>query len=93
MPPKKERYKGYEDRINQVISILSTVSEDRTTPRNIRQAAKDAMDTLKISDQTQAVRAAQAISILDDVGLDTNMPAYTRTRMWNVVSLLAVIKE
>ena len=93
MPPKKERYKEYEQRINQVQSILSTITEDKTTPRNIRQAAKDAIDALKVADQTHAVRAAQAISILEDVGLDTNMPPYTRTRMWNVTSLLAVIKE
>lgn len=93
VPPKKERYKDYEERINQALSILSAISEDKTTPRNIRQAAKDAMDALKVTNQTPAVRAAQAISLLDEVGLDTNMPPYTRTRMWNAVSLLAVIKE
>ena len=93
MPPKSRRYKEYEERTEQVVSILSIISEDKTTPRNIRQAAKEAMDILGTKDQTHAVRAAQAISILEEIALDTNMPLYTRTRIWNVVSLLAVIKE
>jgi hypothetical protein len=48
---------------------------------------------LEISDQSQAVRAAQAINILDDISQDPNMPPYTRTRIWNIVSMLEVIKE
>jgi uncharacterized protein (UPF0147 family) len=93
MPPKKKRVKEYEERIEQAKSVLALISEDRTTPRNIRRAAKEAIKLLTVSDQTQAVRSAQAISLLDDISQDTNMPPYTRTRIWNVVSFLAVIKE
>ena len=73
--------------------MLSLISEDRTTPRNIRRAAKEAFDILELTDQSQAVKAAQAINILDDISQDPNMPPYTRTRIWNIVSLLEVIKE
>ena len=93
MPPKKDRFKEYDVRIKQATSILSIISEDNTTPRNIRHVAKEAKDILAVSSQTQAVRAAQAITILDEISQDTNMPAYTRTRIWNVVSILAVLKE
>ncbi|UCH01732.1 MAG: UPF0147 family protein [Candidatus Bathyarchaeota archaeon] len=93
MPSKKKRLKEYEERIEQAKSVLSLISEDRTTPRNIRRAAKEAIKILTVGDQTQAVKSAQAISLLDDISQDTNMPAYTRTRIWNVVSILAVIKE
>jgi uncharacterized protein (UPF0147 family) len=93
MPTKKKRLKEYEERIEQAKSVLSLISEDRTTPRNIRRAAKEAIKILMVGDQTQAVKSAQAISLLDDISQDTNMPAYTRTRIWNVVSILAVIKE
>jgi len=93
VPSRRKRDKEYEERINQAKSVLSFISEDRTTPRNIRQAAKEALETLELADQSQAVRAAQAINILDDISQDPNMPPYTRTRIWNVVSLLEVIKE
>jgi uncharacterized protein (UPF0147 family) len=91
--PQKRKNQDYDERINQAKSVLSLIGEDRTTPRNIRRAANDAYKMLEISDQSQAVRAAQAINILDDISQDPNMPPYTRTRIWNIVSMLEVIKE
>ncbi len=93
MPSRRKRRAEYEERIRQASSILTTISEDNTTPRNIRRAAKEALDILSNKELSQAVRAANAISIMDDISLDPNMPLYTRTRIWNVVSLLEVIKE
>jgi len=92
MVSQKKRLSEYDDRIKQANAILSVISEDRTTPRNIRRAAKEALDLLNSTKLAQAVRAANAISILDDISQDPNMPPYTRTRIWNVVSVLEVIK-
>ncbi len=92
MVSQKKRLSEYDDRIKQANAILSVISEDRTTPRNIRRAAKEASDLLNSTKLAQAVRAANAISILDDISQDPNMPPYTRTRIWNVVSVLEVIK-
>jgi uncharacterized protein (UPF0147 family) len=91
--PQKRMIEEFDERINQAKSVLSLIGEDRTTPRNIRRAANEARNMLEISDQSQAVRAAQAINILDDISQDPNMPPYTRTRIWNIVSMLEVIKE
>ena len=91
--PSKKKIKDYENRVHQAKAVLSLISEDRTTPRNIRRAAKEASEMLDLPEQSQAVRAAQAINILDDISQDPNMPPYTRTRIWNIVSLLEVIKE
>ena len=91
--PSRKKTKEYENRVNQAKAVLSLISEDRTTPRNIRRAAKEASEMLDLPEQSQAVRAAQAINILDDISQDPNMPPYTRTRIWNIVSLLEVIKE
>ncbi len=88
----KKRLAEYEDRIKQAIAILSVISEDRTTPRNIRRAAKEALGMLNSTVLSLAVRAANAISVLDDISQDPNMPPYTRTRVWNIVSILEVVK-
>jgi uncharacterized protein (UPF0147 family) len=94
MPSKKKKIlEEYEERMKQSIAILSMISEDRTTPRNIRRVAKNALDMLGDDSMTRAVKAANVISILDDISQDPNMPPYTRTRIWNIVSLLEVIKE
>ena len=90
---QKRKNQEFDERINQAKSVLSLIGEDRTTPRNIRRAANEARNMLEVSDQSQAVQAAQAINVLDDISQDPNMPPYTRTRIWNIVSMLEVIKE
>jgi uncharacterized protein (UPF0147 family) len=90
---KSKKLQEYEERIKQASSILLLISEDNTTPRNIRRAAKEALDLLNSHDLSLAVRVANAISVLDEISQDPNMPPYTRTRIWNVVSVLEVIKE
>jgi hypothetical protein len=90
---RKKKLEEYEERIKQALAVLSAVSEDNTTPRNIRRAAKDSMDTLQTTEYTPAVRASNAISILDEILQDPNMPPYTRVKLWNVMSLLEAIKD
>jgi len=89
----KRKLKEYEERIQQALAILSQVSEDTTTPRNIRRAAKKSMDALQLTKYTPAVRASNAVSILDEILQDPNMPPYTRVRLWNVMSILEAIKD
>ena len=90
---KKKMLEEYDQRMKQSVAILSMISEDRTTPRNIRRAAREALELLQTTNQSQAVKASQAINILDEISQDPNMPPYTRIRIWNVVSTLEVIKE
>ncbi|MCJ7610340.1 UPF0147 family protein [Candidatus Bathyarchaeota archaeon] len=93
MAARKRRIDEYDTRFKQASAVLVSISEDNTTPRNIRRAAKEALNSLQASGQSHAIRAAQVINILDDVSQDPNMPPYTRTRIWNVVSVLEVVKE
>lgn len=90
---RKKKMAEYEERIKQALAVLYEVSEDNTTPRNIRRAAKDSMDAMQSKEYTPAVRASNAISLLDDILQDPNMPAYTRVKLWNVMSLLEAIKD
>ncbi|KYH41413.1 MAG: hypothetical protein AYL31_004380 [Candidatus Bathyarchaeota archaeon B26-1] len=89
----KKKLKEYEERIKQALVILGQISEDTTTPRNIRRAAKESMDALQVTEYTPAVRASNVISILDEILQDPNMPPYTRVKLWNVMSLLEAIKD
>lgn len=90
---KAKRKEEYESRIKQALGVLNEVSNDNTTPRNIRRAAKNAMDELQSPANSIGVRASNAISILDEISQDPNMPAYTRTRLWQVASLLEAVKD
>lgn len=82
-----------EKKMGQAVEVLMDVSQDNTTPRNIRRAAKEAMDVLQVSEHSLAVRASNAISIMDEISQDPNMPPYSRVKLWNVASLLEGIKD
>jgi len=90
---RKKKLEEYEERIKQALTVLGEVSEDNTTPRNIRRAAKDSMNALQTTEYSPAVRASNAISIIDEILQDPNMPPYTRVKLWNVMSLLEAIKD
>jgi len=89
----KKKLQEYEEKVKQAITVLGLVSEDTTTPRNIRRAAKESIDTLQSAQYTLAVRASNAISILDEILQDPNMPPYARVKLWNVMSFLEAIKD
>lgn len=77
-----------ESVIKQSIEILGRIVSDDSVPRNIRRAADEAKTRLLNRDEAETVRAAYAISILDDISNDPNMPLHTRTLIWNVASQL-----
>ncbi len=88
-----KKQEEYIQKTNQAMSILNRVSEDNTTPRNIRRTAKQASDLMLDESTSLAARAANAIDLLDQISQDPNMPMYTRTRIWNVISVLEGIRD
>jgi len=80
--------------LEPIIKLLTVIIEDRTVPRNIRAAAEEAKkDLTEKSDSNLDIRVSSAISILDEIINDPNMPIYTRTQIWNVVSMLEATKR
>jgi len=73
--------------LSPVLTLLDQIISDRTVPKNIRKAAEDSKSTLN-SPQAEQVKISTAIHILDEIINDPNMPLYTRTQIWNVVSML-----
>lgn len=88
-----KKQEEHMQKVNQAMAILNRVAEDNTTPRNIRRTAKQASDLMLDESLSLAVRAANAIDLLDDISQDPNMPMYTRTRLWNVISILEGIRD
>ena len=51
------------------------------------------MTELKSDEYSISVRAANAISSLDDITQDPNVPSFVRTALWQAVSVLESIRE
>ncbi|MDD2666275.1 MAG: UPF0147 family protein [Methanocellales archaeon] len=77
-----------EDVIKQCIAILGQIIEDGSIPRNIRRAADGARAALFDTNTPPVIRAASAMSILNEVSNDLNIPLHARTLIWSVASQL-----
>ncbi len=81
------------DQLPQVLQLLEQVSLDRTVPRNIRTAAEQVIDAINNEKEPMDMRISSAIHILDEISNDPNIPLYTRTQIWNIVSLLERFRQ
>lgn len=79
--------------VESINKLLDEINSDRSVPRNIRNMIVDAKNHLNDGKQEMPIRINAVISILDDVSADPNVPVYTRTQIWNIVSLLEVMNE
>ncbi|MFP4116734.1 MAG: UPF0147 family protein [Candidatus Aenigmatarchaeota archaeon] len=77
-----------EESLEPAVDMLEQVSEDSSVPRNIQQECKECIEILKDDDEELSVRINSCTSKLDDVANDANIPMYTRTQVWNIVSML-----
>ena len=82
------------DKLKQAIDVLLQISEDRTVPRNIRERAIESKEELEKTAEDLTVRVDKALQFLDEISEDPNMPVYTRTQIWGLVTLLeSVLRE
>ena len=79
-------------KLRQVADIMARVAEDTSVPRNIRRAASETREALLDEKNDVAVRAASAVTILDEISNDVNMPLHTRTTIWNALSILETVR-
>ena len=72
----------------QIIPLLQQITEDRTVPRNIKEKIVQSVTVLKNDKEAVSIRINTVISTLDEISNDPNIPMYTRTQIWNIVSAL-----
>lgn len=83
-----------QEKLQQVLQVLKIISEDTSVPRNIRRAANESIDAIGTDKiDSAAVKASNAISILDEISQDPNCPLHARTRIWNAVSILETVSD
>ena len=75
------------------LDTLNQVATNPSTPKNIRKSIQDLVNDLKSEEYSMSVRASNAISLLDDITQDPNVPSYVRVTLWQAVSTLENIRE
>ncbi|MCP8304820.1 MAG: UPF0147 family protein [archaeon] len=88
-----KKQKENEEKLAKSITTLQMVADSNITPRNIRRIAKEAIVILQDTKLSLGVRAANAISLLDEISQDPNMPSFARVTIWSAVSTLESIRD
>ena len=79
--------------MKEAIDTLNLIVSTNSTPKTIKKSVTDLVTDLVKDEYSLSVRAANTISLLDDVTQDPNMPSYVRTQLWQAVSKLESIRE
>ena len=81
-----------DEQVQNIIDALQELTNDNTVPRNVKSKVSTVIVILKEdTEQDMSMRVNKALSELDEVSDDTNLQSYTRTQIWNIVSLLETI--
>ena len=78
------------DNIIKAISALKELQSDSTLPKNITSKIDNTIRFLE-SDGEVPIIVSKAISEIDDLTENNNMESFTRTQLFNVVSILEII--
>ena len=73
--------------VDIVINSLNEIQEDATVPRNVRTKIEAVINALK-EDAELSIKVNKALNGLDELANDINLQAYTRTQIWNIMSVL-----
>jgi uncharacterized protein (UPF0147 family) len=79
-----------EKEIEHVMRALTELQEDNTVPRNVKNKVQRVMQILQEKEEL-SIRINKALNELDEVADDANLQPYTRTQIWNIVSLLEMV--
>jgi len=85
--------KENQESMKEAIDTLNQIVASSTTPKTVKKSISELIIELKNDGFALAVRAANTISLLDDVTQDPNLPSYVRTQLWQAVSKLESIRE
>ena len=75
-------------KIDEVLGVLQEVMDDQTVPRNVKTRLETSIQTLKNGSEELSIRVDKVIQDLDEIANDTNTQSYTRSQIWNILSLL-----
>ncbi len=74
-----------------VIDALTELRDDHAVPRNVKTKIESII--ILLNDETEtSIKISRALHEMEEISDDVNMQSYTRTQLFNVVSLLEMVK-
>jgi len=79
------------EEITQIIEAINELQNDTTVPKNIKTKLQSITLILQLESEGMSTRVNKALDELEELSDDANIQSYTRTQLWNIVSLLESI--
>lgn len=77
-----------DTKISDVIEAIQEVMDDSTVPRNVKNKLEGCADVLKNGKEEMPLRVDKVIQELTEIANDQNAQSYTRSQLWNILSIL-----
>lgn len=74
----------------EVIETMNELLTDNTVPKNVKQKLELIIKSLQQQGDL-SLQVNKALSILEEISEDVNLQPYTRTQIWNLVSMLETL--
>lgn len=78
---------------DQVASALRMLLEEQGTPRNVREKVQGMIAAINAKGADRQLLADKLLMQLEDLQADVNIPAYVRTQLWSISSMLESLEQ
>jgi uncharacterized protein (UPF0147 family) len=75
------------EELEEIKGYLKEMIDDASIPKNVRVKSQEVLDMLN-GEGDLSISASKALNIFEELSEDTNIDAFVRTQIWNIVSLL-----
>ena len=81
----------FQPPFTEVIEAINELKGDNTVPKNVK-AKLDNVVILLNEKGEDSIKISRVLHEIEEISEDSNMQSYTRTQIFNVLSLLEMIK-
>ena len=74
----------------KIIQALEELEQDNTVPRNVKIKVANTIKLLR-DESEKSIKISKALHELEELSEDVNVQPYTRSQIFNIVSLLEVV--
>jgi uncharacterized protein len=79
------------DKLNDVKEALNEMLDDSAVPKNVKLKLQSTLKALSDNSDDVSLRVNKALNELDELTEDINIESFTRTQLWNIVSMLEML--
>ncbi|MEM2115588.1 MAG: UPF0147 family protein [Candidatus Woesearchaeota archaeon] len=78
---------------SEIIDFIDFLLTDSGTQTTVRETLREIKKILGEKGKDIGIQADKCITLLEELDEDPNIEPYTRTNLWNLVSMLEKLKE